>query len=304
MFGYNTQSDRGELPTLPGSVPTAIRWACYAARQAPRGYSKAIPLIAKLSSALWDVIVDTHSIVGDFRVDLRESACAEIFARGRYTNQRAQDLVFSELLQPGMIAFDIGANIGYYSKFFSRKVGPNGIVVAVEPMPRALSILWRNCGDNISVLDAAIGASAGFATLHEKRDLVLSFVEFSSSAASGATKVVTIDNLADKYGIPDLVKIDVEGAERAALIGAVRTLAATHRPIWIFEYIAENACTFGGYKLDDLLRLFDRNYEIFRIVFPGRLLALGKSSPNQETNDYLAVPQSKLSEIQRLLASK
>src|ERR1051325_8309201 len=56
--------------------------------------------------------------------------------------------LFRFLLFPGMIALDVGANMGIYTLLAAREVGPGGRVIAVEPDPVALQFLKSNIAAN------------------------------------------------------------------------------------------------------------------------------------------------------------
>src|SRR4028119_421162 len=56
--------------------------------------------------------------------------------RGGWGRQKYPELFFLEqIIQPGFVCLDIGANLGYYSVALSRLAGPEGQVLAVEPIP-------------------------------------------------------------------------------------------------------------------------------------------------------------------------
>ena len=71
------------------------------------------------------------------------------------------------IIRPGMTVFDIGANVGFYSLFFSRLVGERGQVMAFEPFAENVSYLLRhirknNCR-NIQVYQTAVSDKIGLA---------------------------------------------------------------------------------------------------------------------------------------------
>jgi len=142
------------------------------------------------------------------------------------TYEPEQTRLAVELVRPGATVLDVGAHIGYYTLLFSRLAGPHGRVVAFEPSPRNLPVLrWhvaRNRCANVRVEAAAVAAETGTAR----------FTADTGSgtgrlAESGTVEVRTIrlDDFLDAGGpMPDVLKIDVEGAELAVLRGAARVL--------------------------------------------------------------------------------
>src|SRR4051812_18798477 len=86
--------------------------------------------------------------------------------------------VLRAAVRPGDVVYDVGANIGFFATLFSRWVGAEGRVFAVEPEPENLALLRRNlesnrCG-NVTVCDCAVGARRGVS-------------HFSMDEATGAT---------------------------------------------------------------------------------------------------------------------
>ena len=288
-------------PALPAGVPVAVRCLCYAFRQI-RGYGRFLPFFARRFSSLQQVTIDSF-FAGPLSLDLRELICLPLFVFGYYKHQFAEDRLLHHLVRPGMRIFDIGANIGYYMGVFSQRVGQRGLVVSVEPMPRALRLLRETasfCGPSAKVVEAAIGSHPGQANLHEQQHLDTSWVSFNGGKAGHTIPVLTIDQLADQFGVPHILKIDVEGAELEAVRGAQKTIADSTPPIVMIEYIPGNAAQFGGYSLDDLLKFFPRDsFRVYRVLHSGRLIEANAVHAEGSTNDYLAVPLSRASEVER-----
>jgi FkbM family methyltransferase len=155
--------------------------------------------------------------------------------------------LLAELLRPGAVFYDIGANVGFFTVLGARLVGPGGRVVAFEPLPSAAAALRRNVEANsfstVDVLEAAVDDRGGRATFHLP----------SSERSTGGrldghairergretqvdVRVVAIDELVASGELPppDAVKIDVEGAELRALEGMRDTLTR-HRPLLVCE---------------------------------------------------------------------
>lgn len=134
------------------------------------------------------------------------------------------------LVRPGMKVLDVGANAGFYTLAFSRLVGPTGHVWAFEPLPENIGNLRRhielNGLHNVTVVEAAVSEKSGNAQFMPAPSNSMGRL----SPHGGITvRSVTLDEACGDSIVPDLVKLDVEGAEGAVLEGARQTLAR-HRP--------------------------------------------------------------------------
>jgi FkbM family methyltransferase len=138
-------------------------------------------------------------------------------------------------IRPGETVLDAGANIGDFTIQASIMAGPEGNVVAVEPNPRVLPYLeWNlkvNRCSNVEIVPCALG-SPGKAVLIETSDggSVGSVIARQGVGIEVPTR--SIDEVFSSLGLrtPDVVKMDIEGAEGEALTGfqglsRVRTLA-------------------------------------------------------------------------------
>jgi FkbM family methyltransferase len=142
------------------------------------------------------------------------------------------------ILRPGQVVFDIGANVGYYTVLASRRIGSSGRVVACEPFVRNIAYLHRhiqlNRADNVTIIPAACAERAGVGRFVQGTDCAEGhLVAGSSSDARGIDYVatITVDQIVRESGLaPDLLKVDVEGAEEHVLRGAFETLSSA-RPI-------------------------------------------------------------------------
>ena len=83
---------------------------------------------------------------GVFHCDLRDATAAEVCFTGRYEPQETQ--LLRDLLEPGNVFVDVGANWGYYTLAAAHMVGPEGRVVAFEPEPRLFALLTANIAAN------------------------------------------------------------------------------------------------------------------------------------------------------------
>jgi FkbM family methyltransferase len=160
----------------------------------------------------------------------------------------------------GHVMYDIGAHIGYHSLYFASLVGATGRVIAFEPNPvnvaRIRENLARNpsLGERVTVLPIALSNERGETTFVSSDDVEggTSSGGFITAAATlweqsvyiektGFVKSIvaeeTIDHLLSDKRIPppQVLKIDVEGAEHLVLKGAHHCLKE-HRPLVIVEF--------------------------------------------------------------------
>jgi FkbM family methyltransferase len=280
-------------PRVPESLSLPAKALCSFATLLPHGRYR----LLHFAGAIWPAIKELEvevSHCGRMHIDLTESVCGAIITNGCYPHQVGEDTVVSRIVKPGMVVFDIGANIGWYTCFMDSLMRGNGTIIAVEPMPRALRLLKKNANSrpSVQVVPCAIGAADGRAMLAESVALDLSYVHFSDS---GPVKVVTIDNLTQRFGQPDFIKIDIEGAELMAIQGATRTLNSPGAPVLLIEYIHGTAARFSGYSLGDLLDIPKRaGYSFYGISHNGELAPLQDVHLDGSlTSNYLAVPPSR-----------
>jgi FkbM family methyltransferase len=141
-------------------------------------------------------------------------------------------LMAAQLLRPGDTAFDIGANVGIYTLLFSQLVGPTGYVVSFEPGPINIDYLRNHLSlnnvSNAAIVNAAVSDVSGTANFDVAGD---SSTGHLAPDGALAVQVVSVDDyVADSGRRPQLLKIDVEGAEAKVLNGARGTLEGC-RPI-------------------------------------------------------------------------
>ena len=143
-------------------------------------------------------------------------------------------------LRPRMGMLDLGANIGVFALLAASMVGRDGYVLAMEPNPdnaRLLEASRRANGySHLTVCQAAAASSAGVLVLHSF-DSNGTVTQAADDALLTARTVaaLTVDSLVPAGQTVDLIKIDVEGAEHTALLGAAATLRRC-RPVIISEY--------------------------------------------------------------------
>jgi FkbM family methyltransferase len=155
------------------------------------------------------------------------SVCYRVFKA--YTD-RAERQLLRSILSVGAVVVDAGANIGVYSQFLSRCVGPTGVVHSFEPSPknfRRLQSATRKLA-NVRLSQAAVGECSGKSELYVSNKLNVDHRTYETEGNS--RPAVQIDVIAlDDYFKPgqrvDLIKMDIQGYELHALRGTKRVLA-------------------------------------------------------------------------------
>jgi FkbM family methyltransferase len=144
-------------------------------------------------------------------------------------------------IAPGAVFFDIGANAGYFTLLGAKLAGASGTVVAFEPTPhQAHSVRAQaaiNQLDCVRVEQAALSNQAGEAEFTVEKNGANSHFQATplqhashDPAQTIRVKTRTLDDFVAASGLtPNVLKIDVEGAEMLVLDGASHVLT-THRP--------------------------------------------------------------------------
>jgi FkbM family methyltransferase len=131
-------------------------------------------------------------------------------------------------LSNGQVFVDIGAYVGYYSIYASKKVGMNGMVVAVEPHPKNFKMLLMNTRglNNVIPINAAIWSENTTAKLYLGQGMSLHSLVYAGGGEYIKVRALTLDSLMRELNISrvDVVKIDTEGAELEVLKGSESTL--------------------------------------------------------------------------------
>ncbi len=156
---------------------------------------------------------------------------ADPMAKGWYDHDWASipeiDLLRSAGLKEGSRVFDLGAHQGVVAMLLAHAVGPSGSVVAVEALPHNARVAEINRDMNglrqIHVEAAAISDQCG--ELEVCTDLCAQVRNAATNIASVRVPAVTVDELAARFGFPDVLFVDVEGYECHALRGAKQTLS-------------------------------------------------------------------------------
>jgi len=137
---------------------------------------------------------------------------------------------FVKNIKEGDTVIDVGANIGEFSLIASKKVGPKGKIISIEPLKQAAVWLEKNYllngFSNYEILEKAMGSKTGNMILYKESvssetGVLDPEILEKEMVSSGEIKVDTIDNTISSrnIGTVEMLKIDVEGHEYEVLCG-------------------------------------------------------------------------------------
>lgn len=197
-------------------------------------------------------------VVGDVRLFVAslDRLVAALAWRFGWLERRERALV-GRVVGPGMVAVDVGANIGFHTVLLATRVGPAGRVHALEPAPANFRLLERAVAAGrlacVRLHRAAATDAPGPVTLHlsptNRGDHRLA--PAARPRATATVPGVVLDALLASEPRVDFVKIDVQGAEAAVLRGLARTLAA-NPAIAVLCELCPALLAAGGAGADDV----------------------------------------------------
>jgi FkbM family methyltransferase len=140
----------------------------------------------------------------------------------------------------GGVFYDIGANNGFFSLYASWHVGVGGKVFSFEPLPgnaeNIRKLIQENSLSNCWLEESAVSDSVGKTELYFGDSIATpSIVQKEGRGETSMVPTISLDSFIVSHPIPDLVKLDVEGAETAVLKGAKSLLSIEIPPKWIIE---------------------------------------------------------------------
>lgn len=189
--------------------------------------------------------IECQTKYGKFYV-MKNDFIGQQMAKGQHFEQDSVDILITKI-RPGDVVVDVGAHIGTYTIPFAKAVGPTGKVHSFEPQSRMRELLKKNVEangyqDRVVIHSEAVGHKNCETTMNANDDVnkKLDYEKDGTSNFGGMNlgkdgekvKMVQLD----KVFLPrvNLIKIDVEGAEKLVLYGA-REIIEAYKPYVFYE---------------------------------------------------------------------
>jgi FkbM family methyltransferase len=205
--------------------------------------------------------------------------------------------LMKKVVKPGMRCLDIGAQTGFYTCLMASLVGETGSVFAFEPVPSSFSMVEKNIKENRfekRVKAYQLAASNKSTTINAIKVSGMYVVGQVDNAESVSIKSVRVDEVVE--GPIDIIKIDVEGHELAALEG-MWGLITRYKPVIISEaneYWLRTCSNSSANELVKLLASF--GYEIYDADnLQQRIMSDSLSLDLLDKIDIVAIPESRSS---------
>jgi FkbM family methyltransferase len=201
------------------------------------------------------------------------------------------------VLERGQVFYDVGANAGVFTVEIAAAFDDAVQVRAFEPQPslaRSLALsAARNGFRNVHVHPVILGAEPGEVDLFIPASTIhASVVARDGRSQRLACAKTTIDAEVERGALPalDVIKMDVEGAERSVVQGALETIAR-HEPSIVFESDI-NQDRFGYSRADLCAELrFCADYRFFAVEREGGFTPLDRdgAGPSKLADSVLAI---------------
>ena len=162
------------------------------------------------------------------------------------TREIDHKIMLERIVRPGMRIFDIGGNIGYYPLMELSLLAGAGELIVVEPLPQNVALLKRNLLLNnypdVPVIQAAISNTPTAKTFYVSTHSNLGTFHPEGGIAktlTGSTlevETLTVPMLAQRFGPPDLLRMDIEGHEVEVFASMLDDISqGAYAPTIIFE---------------------------------------------------------------------
>lgn len=220
----------------------------------------------------------------DLQVDCHDGIGRVLY----YFNGAIDQEIFTFLdgyLRRGFTVVDVGANIGIYTTFAAKRVGPNGVVYSFEPNPEVIKRLEANITtDNVRIVRMALCAEPGTIRFHVADDTAKGTIRSArNESATLEVPCLSLDRFHAEAMLGatiDYLKIDVAGGDYDVLSGAKNVFAAQK------VRLVQVECLRDKKAIRDFL--LDHGYLLYRILPTGTLAHFRNGEPTAFPHDRWA----------------
>ena len=262
----------------------------------------------------WPDFCVPYKLPWGIRVFLRQDGTSFGLLDGTYPEQEELHWI-QQVLKPGMVFFDIGANLGIYSLTAAKAVSKTGHVYSFEPVPSALKKLESNVRlnslNNVTIARKAIGNQDGSVSMyaciplkdgfssiarpHKFLDNQWNLIDVNITTLDMFTKNVPVHHI-------DYIKIDVEGGEIDVLKGAQKILTNSDPPIIQAEFSDRRSAQWN-YKSVEIGKYLEKLGFIWFELIQGKLSKHTLLNTYTKARNLIAVPEKTIPQIQNFIAS-
>lgn len=230
--------------------------------------------------------------LGEFRFwfNTSDREMGVVMAIGQYESSSVRFV--QQALRAGMTCIDAGAQTGFFTCLMASAVGETGRVYAFEPMPESYELLLKNIQENGfgARVRAYQRACSNAATEIEASQVGRMYVAGTVPGSRPVSMTaVRLDEVVDEP--VDLIKLDVEGHEPAALEGMRRLIARSH-PVIVAEcneYLLERCSNTSGREYIKLLNSY--GYDVFDLNDLSVAVTPDSPPPHVRIFDVVALPR-------------
>ncbi len=167
-------------------------------------------------------------------------------------------------VKKGDVVLDIGANIGYYTLIFAKLVGKKGRVFAFEPDPTNFALLKKNISingyKNVILVPKAVAGKTERRKLYLIKDNPGGHRLYDSPQSDRSLEVeaISLDDYFRGNNLRiDFIKMDIEGAEKEAILGMINLLKRNRKAKIVTEFNPLELKNFGN-KPSEYLKLLEK----------------------------------------------
>lgn len=247
-----------------------------------------IPFSREVLKPIVNTIKPNYVIAGGHKIyidKLDETISQELLLSRQWEEFESE--IFAKNIRPGDVVIDIGAHIGWYTLLAAKLVGPKGKVYAFEPDTTNFNLLEKNIiangYKNVQSVKMAVTNTAGRAKLFLNNENTGDHHIFATEEIRESITIQT--TTLDKYFTRanktiGLIKMDIQGSEMNALIGAKNILKKNNNLKIITEFQPASILQSGHKPTEFLALLRKYGFKIYQIDEFHKVLKFIKSDIN------------------------